>query len=80
MAETPSGFTSSPMTSLSIRYPSPLSCHTFHFPVDKSLCLSIWSIKCCKFCGEGRSIKFLERVCVSYRGAASMLLTAFDSY
>lgn len=75
-----SGFTSSPMTSVCIRYPSPVPCHAFPFPVDKSLCLSIWSIKCCKFCDEGQSIKFLEHVCASYRGAASMLLTVFDSY
>lgn len=75
-----SGFTSIPVTSLCIRYPGPFSCHASRFPVDKSLCLSIWSIKCCKFCDEGQSIKFLKRVCVSYRGAASMLLTVFDSY
>lgn len=68
------------MTSLCIHYPSLLSCHTSRFPLDKSLCLSIWSIKCCKFCNEGQSIKFLKRVCASYRGAASMLLTVFDSY
>lgn len=75
-----SGFMSIPVTSLCIRYPGPFSCHASRFPVDKSLCLSIWSIKCCKFCDEGQSIKFLKRVCVSYRGAASMLLTVFDSY
>lgn len=75
-----SGFTSIPMTSLYICYSGLLSYHASHFPVDKSLCLSIWSIKCCKFYSEGQSIKFLKRVCVSYRGATSMLLTVFDSY
>lgn len=74
-----SGFTSISMISLCIRYPGLLSCHASHFPAEKSLCLSIWSIKYCKFCSEGQSIKFLKRVCVSYRGATSMLLTVFDS-
>lgn len=67
------------MTSPRIRYPSPRSCHASRFPLRKSLCLSICSIKCCKFCDEGQRINF-SSASVSYCGATSMLLKVFDSY